>query len=45
MITVKFFSEKLGKEVSGVVMQERKYTLRLKLEDGSVIVKKKKHLI
>lgn len=41
---VKFFSGKADKQVEAEVLEIRKYTYKLKLEDGKVIVKKKKQV-
>lgn len=42
---VKFYSNYLEKEIKGTVVEERKYTVKIKLEDGNVIIKKKKQLM
>lgn len=43
--TAKFYSNALEKEVSSEILEVRKYTLKLKLEDGKVIIKKIKQLL
>jgi hypothetical protein len=40
-----FYSEKFKKNVLADVIEKRKYTVKLKLDDGKVIIKKNKQLI
>lgn len=42
---VKFYSVWEDTLIEGEVIEERKYTVKLKLGDGSIIVKKKKQLV
>lgn len=44
MKTVSFFSNDLNKKVEAEVVEERKHTLKLQLEDGRIIVKKRKQI-
>lgn len=41
----KFFSNKLQKEIEAVVLQRRKHTTVLELENGKVIIKKNSQLL
>lgn len=42
---VKFMSNDLLTVISATVIEKRKYTVKLQLEDGTIIVKKYKQLL
>lgn len=42
---VKFFSNKLQKEIEGTRISETKYTVNIKLDDGKIIQKKQRQVI
>jgi hypothetical protein len=41
----KFWSNYADKEITAEIIEERKHTVKLRLDSGKVIIKKKKQLI
>lgn len=45
MTKIVFYSNALEQKVVGTLLEERKTTVKIKLDDGAVIVKKKKQIL
>lgn len=45
MPTCKFYSNALSKEIEATILEYRKYTLKLQLDNGKVIIKKKQQVL
>lgn len=43
--TCKFYSNALDKEIEARILEYRKYTLKLQLDNGKVIIKKKRQIL